>query len=101
MAARIYQRIKSTMQSGKRRVGQWTLEFEPSEAKHADPLMGWSGSGDMDQQVRLGFDSLEAARRYAERYGIAYSVLPDHARKPQLQAYADNFSVGPIVPAGD
>ena len=45
MAARIYQRIKNAMQSGRARVGTWTLEFEPAEAKKPDPLTGWAGSG--------------------------------------------------------
>lgn len=101
MPARIYQRFKSTMQSGKRRVGQWTLEFEPAEAKYADPLMGWSGSGDTDQQVTLTFPSLDEAKAYADRIGVAYHVVPMHERSLKLQTYADNFAVGPIVPAGE
>ena len=37
MAARIYQRPKNAMQSGKARTGDWVLEFEQSEARRADP----------------------------------------------------------------
>lgn len=95
-AARIYQRIKSTMQSGKARVGNWVLEFEPSEPRRADPLMGWSGSGDTETQVRLSFPTLEAAIDYAERQGIAFHVVPKAEPKLRLQAYADNFNTGPI-----
>ena len=101
MAARIYQRIKSTMQSGRRRVGQWTLEFEPAEAKRADPLMGWAGSGDTKEQVRLTFPTLDAASAYAEKHGIPATVTPLGERDVKLQAYADNFVVGPITPAGE
>jgi hypothetical protein len=100
MPARITQRIKNAMQSGRARVGDWTLEFEPAEAKKPDPLTGWAGSGDTREQVRLTFPSLEEAQAYAERYGIAATVVPGHDRSLKLQAYADNFSVGPIVPAG-
>ena len=39
MTARIYQRPKSAMQSGKARVDEWVLEFEQSEARRADPLL--------------------------------------------------------------
>ena len=53
MAARIYQRPKSAMQSGKARIDEWVLEFEQSEARRADPLMGWTGSGDTQVQVQL------------------------------------------------
>lgn len=101
MPARIYQRIKNAMQSGRAKVGTWTLEFEPAEAKKPDPLTGWAGSGDMNEQVRLTFPSLEAAQAYADRYGIAYHVVPGHDRSLKLQTYAENFAVGPIVPAGE
>ena len=101
MAARIYQRIKNAMQSGRARVGTWTLEFEPAEAKKPDPLTGWAGSGDTNEQVRLTFPSLEAARAYADQYGIAVSVMTGPERTLKLQTYAENFAVGPITPAGE
>ena len=101
MAARIYQRIKNAMQSGRARVGTWTLEFEPSEAKKPDPLTGWAGSGDTHEQVRLTFPSLEAAKAYADQYGIAVSVVAGPQRTLKLQTYAENFAVGPITPAGE
>ena len=82
MAARIYQRIKNAMQSGRARVGTWTLEFEPAEAKKPDPLTGWAGSGDTNEQVRLTFPSLEAARAYADQYGIAVSVVQQQSPGP-------------------
>ncbi|MGP1283182.1 MAG: ETC complex I subunit [Parasphingopyxis sp.] len=91
MAARIYQRMKNAMQSGRHRVGLWTLEFEPREAQRADPLMGWAGSSDTSRQVRLTFPTLAAAKAYADRQGIAYRVVPGPERKLRLQAYADNF----------
>ena len=62
MQARIYQRPKNAMQSGKALTDQWILEFAPSEAKKPDPLMGWAGSGDTREQVRLTFATCDAAR---------------------------------------
>lgn len=91
MAARIYQSPKNAMQSGKALTDQWVLEFEQSEARRADPLMGWTGSGDTQAQVRLTFADKDAAKAYAAKHGIAARV---HAPPPQalkLQAYADNF----------
>jgi hypothetical protein len=96
--ARIRQRIKSSMQSGRAAEGLWVLEFEPAEAKRADPLMGWAGSGDTREQVRLSFPTLDAAKAYAEKHGIAYHVTGGGSvRSPRLQAYADNFR-GPDLP---
>ncbi len=91
MSARIYQRPKNAMQSGKALLDQWVLEFEPSEAKKPDPLMGWAGSGDMNQQLQLRFTSVEEAKEYAARYGIPVEVHATPPRRLKIQAYADNF----------
>jgi hypothetical protein len=91
MTARIHQRPKSAMQSGKARVGQWLLDFEPAEAKRLDPLTGWAGSGDTAGQVRLAFDDLDAAVAYATARGIDYEVVRLGPNPLRLQAYADNF----------
>lgn len=90
-SARIYQRPKNAMQSGRARTQLWVLEYDPAEAKRPDPLTGWAGSGDTRDQLRLTFPTLEAAQGYAEREGIAYHVVPAPGRTLKLQAYADNF----------
>ena len=89
--ARIRQRMKNAMQSGRANEGAWILEYEPAEAKRPDPLTGWAGSGDTQGQLRLGFPTAEAAQAYAEREGLAYHIVPAPERKLKLQAYADNF----------
>ena len=91
MQARIFKRPKSPTQSGKALTDQWLLDFVPAEAKRPDPLMGWAGSGDTRQQVRLSFESKEAALTYAEKYGIDAIVHDPPPRRLKLQAYADNF----------
>jgi len=91
MKARIHQRPKSSMQSGKAKVGQWLLDYEPVEAKRLDPLTGWAGSGDVDRQVRLAFDDLDAAVAYATAHGMDYDIVRLGASSLKLQAYADNF----------
>ena len=91
MAARIYQRIKNAMQSGRARTDEWVLEFESDRAKRPDPLTGWSGGAATQEQVRLSFPSLEAAKGYAERAGIEHHIVPPAAPKMRLQSYADNF----------
>ena len=91
MAARIIQRQKNAMQSGKARVGEWLLEFESGRPKVADPLTGWAGGAETKEQVRLSFPTLEAAQAYAARHGIDAHVVPASQPKLKLQAYADNF----------
>ena len=91
MTAIIYQNPKSAMQSGKAKTETWILEFERSEAMKPDPLMGWAGSGDTQQQVKLKFPTKEAAKAYAEKYGITARVHATPKKSLKIQAYADNF----------
>lgn len=90
-AARIYQRTKNAMQSGRARAGEWVLEYEPTEAKRPDPLTGWAGSGDTLGQVSLVFPSLDAARAYADGEGLTTTVVPAAEKKLRIRTYAENF----------
>ena len=94
MAARIYQPAKTAMQSGRGRTRVWILEHEPSAPRDIDPLMGWTSSSDMSQQIKLRFDSKEDAIAYAERNGIDYIVNEPADRKMIKKSYADNFKYG-------
>ncbi len=93
MAARIYKPAKTAMQSGTAKTKEWVLEFEPEQPREVEPLMGWTSSGDMRQQVRLQFDSAEEAVTYCERHGIAYRVIePPKASARRTISYSDNFA---------
>ncbi|WP_019961745.1 ETC complex I subunit [Woodsholea maritima] len=92
MFAKIYRPSKNAMQSGKARTKSWVLEFEPSQAKRPDPLMGWTTSSDMNRQVHLSFESQEEAVAYAKRHGIAFHVRPDHQVERKAKIYSDNFA---------
>lgn len=89
--ARITQKSKNAMQSGRYGTGGWQLEFERRDAQRADPLMGWAGSRDTQTQVTLSFPTLEAAQAYADKHGLTYHVVPAAPRVLKLQSYADNF----------
>ncbi|KQZ61414.1 ETC complex I subunit [Sphingopyxis sp. Root1497] len=91
MKARIFQKPKNAMQSGRAGTQRWVLEFAPAEARKADPLMGWAGSGDTQRQLKLGFASRDEAVAYATREGIDAEVIATPARTLKIQAYADNF----------
>jgi hypothetical protein len=90
-AARIFQRSRNAMQSGNARSQEWVLQFESHRPHVPDPLTGWSGGGDTQAQVTIGFPTMEAARAYADKYGIAYHLVPPAERRLKLQSYADNF----------
>ncbi|WP_425100264.1 ETC complex I subunit [Tropicibacter sp. S64] len=95
MRARIYQPSKTAMSSGQGKTRVWLLEFAPASARAVDPLMGWTSSNDTQSQVRLRFDSREAAEAYAKENGIDAQVFEPNKRRPNVRprGYAENFAV--------
>jgi ETC complex I subunit conserved region len=92
MTARIFKPAKNAMQSGTAKTKEWQLDYEPEQPRAIEPLMGWTSSGDMKQQLSIRFDTREDAVAYCEREGIPYQVIEpkEPARRPA--AYADNFA---------
>ncbi|TAG29544.1 MAG: ETC complex I subunit [Rhodobacterales bacterium] len=94
MRARIYQPARTAMQSGTAKTQGWVLEFAPASEREVDPLMGWTSSSDTQTQVRLRFDSREAALAYAAEKGIEADVVEPKPRKPLIRprGYGENFA---------
>ena len=89
--ARIYRPGRTATQSGVAKAKLWILEFEPAAPRQIDPLMGWTGSGDMRAQVRLSFANKEEAVAYAERNGLTYQIEEPAPATRKLISYSDNF----------
>lgn len=94
MRARIYQPAKTAMSSGTAKTKHWVLEFAQASAREIDPLMGWTSSDDTQSQVKLRFETKDAALEYARDNGIEASVQEPNKRKPNIRArgYAENFA---------
>ena len=92
MTARIYKPAKTAMQSGHAKTKEWVLDYEPELPREIEPLMGWTASGDMCQQVRLRFETPQEAVAYCERHGIAYQVMEAKAPTRRAISYSDNFA---------
>ncbi|UWR33137.1 ETC complex I subunit [Sulfitobacter sp. W027] len=96
MRARIFQPARTAMSSGTAKTRIWLLEFSPAEARSVDPLMGWTSSDDTQSQVRLQFDTREAAEEYARDHGIDAQVQLPNKRRPNIRVggYGENFATG-------
>jgi|SRR6516225_2277012 hypothetical protein len=92
MTARIYRPAKSAMQSGTATSREWQLDYEPEQPRVIEPLMGWTSSSDMKQQVTLRFDTKDEAIAYCERHGIGYQLLDPKEPVRRRAAYSDNFA---------
>ena len=98
MLARIYQPAKSAMQSGKARTKRWVLEFEPESPREIEPLMGWTSSSDMRQQIVLDFDTSEEAVAYARANNIPFQLFEPQRPAPKAKSYSDNFRFDRKIP---
>lgn len=98
MTAKIYRPAKTAMQSGKAKTHLWVLEFDPETARKIDPVMGYTSSADMRQQVKLTFDSQEQAEAYAVREGIEYRVIQPKEATRKAVSYSDNFRFSRMQP---
>jgi hypothetical protein len=92
MTARIYKPARTAMQSGQANTKEWMLDYEPEQPRVVEPLMGWTSSSDMKQEVRLQFDTKEEAVAYCEREGISYQVFESKLPVRARISYADNFA---------
>ena len=91
MSAKIYRPAKTAMQSGKAKTHRWVLEYDQETPRTIDPIMGYTSSSDMKQQIKLSFETKEEAITYAERNSIAFRVIEPHEPKRRRMAYSDNF----------
>ena len=83
MTARIYKPARTAMQSGTAKSKEWVLDYEPEQPRTVEPLMGWTSSADMKQEVHLVFDTAEEAVAYCERHRHSLSgVRIKAARAP-------------------
>jgi hypothetical protein len=100
MRARIYQPARTAMSSGTAKTKHWVLDYMQADARSIDPLMGWTSSADTQSQVRLRFDTKEAAMDYAKAHGIDAIVTDPHKRKANVRprGYAENFAVDRRTP---
>ena len=94
MAARIYRPARTAMSSGTANTKSWVLEYVSDTTRQVDPLMGWTSSGDTQAQVRMSFDSKQAALDYAEAKGIEAVVTEPKVRRPVIRpgGYSENFA---------
>ena len=92
MKVKIYQPVKTAMQSGVANTKRWLLEVEKENARFIEPLMGWTGTTTTRDQTALRFRTKEDAIAYAQKHGIEFEVEEPHERILNRRAYADNFA---------
>ena len=76
----------------------WRIALE-TEGKWANPLMGWTSTGDHRETVmrQLQFPTKESAMAFADKMGLEYEVIekdpPPKNRPKRFPGYGANFDV--------
>lgn len=87
----IYKPAKTAMQSGKKNTKEWVVEIENPGSRYIDNLMGWTGSKDTSQQIKLKFPSMEDAIRYVKNNYSDFEIKIPNSPVIIPKNYADNF----------
>ena len=90
--AKAYKNTTSSTQSGKKRTDYWVLEPLCPKNHVKDDLMGWSGGGDIKNQIKLKFSSINDLERYAKKNKISLEIIQPKEKKIIIKSYADNFT---------
>jgi len=102
MKARIFKPARTAMQqSGQENNHPWVIEFAREAQLFIEPLMGWTGTTDNTQQLRLRYATKEEAIEYAQRNGLEYEVKEPRARTVKPKSYAANFAFNRVSDATD
>lgn len=89
---RIFQPVKTTMQSGLRKACGWVLAFEQTTPPLPSPPMGWISGKDMNRELSLEFPSLLKAIEYAKLHGLSYTIHSPSKIEIRPKNYGDNFT---------
>ena len=86
----IFKPAKSAMQSGVLN-RKWRIRFGTDETKYKYHLMGWNGSGDMNQELKLSFETKDQAIAFAKEKNWEYSIVEPEVKKVRKKSYSENF----------
>ncbi|WP_323732425.1 NADH dehydrogenase ubiquinone Fe-S protein 4 [Candidatus Bandiella euplotis] len=92
MTVKIYENYKLPTQSANICSNIWVIEFIPQEVRFQEQVMGWTGATDMSTtQVKLRFQSKEAAIKFACDRKLEYRVQEKKKKECVVQSYTDNY----------
>lgn len=87
----IYKPTRTSMQSGVAKTREWLLECENKGEGYIYPITGWNSQEHTYAQIKLWFDSLEQAEKYAKKKKLSYEIIQPTLYAPKPKSYKDNF----------
>ncbi len=87
----IFQPPKSAMQSGLLNTKKWCLTNCEMNESFINSRFCWLGSSNPERQIRLFFDTLDSAERFAKKNKYKYEIQKTNKRHIIKKSYAKNF----------
>jgi hypothetical protein len=92
MKVKIFRPAKSAMQSGKKGKKWLLLPIDETNAQSINPLLGWVSVGNSLSQLRLEFQSKEAAVEFAKSRNFEFEIEEPKIASVKQKSYAGNFT---------
>jgi hypothetical protein len=91
MQVRIYKSFKNPMQSGNHK-NRWILESnQRDQDRFVEPIMGRTSSKNMMNEIRIEFENIDEAVKFAVKNNYVYEIIEPKEIKIIKKSYASNF----------
>ncbi len=87
----IFKPSKSAMQSGLSNTKRWCLRNNEIDKTYMSSRFCWTGSSNPERQIKIFFDNLDNAIKFAEKNNYDYDIVKPNKRKIVKKSYAENF----------
>ena len=87
----IFQPAKSAMQSGIGKSEKWCLSNSVANETFINSVFCWTGSSNPESDIKIFFDDLDSAIRFAKSKKIDFEVINTPRRKVIKKSYSSNF----------
>ena len=87
----IFKPSKSAMQSGLYKPDKWCLLSSDINEFFKSAKFGWNGSTNPEKKIKLYFETLDEATRFAIKNNYNFQVIEPLKRKILKKSYAQNF----------
>ena len=87
----IFQPAKSSMQSGLNNTNKWCLSNCEMNESYISSKFCWNGSSNPEKRVKLFFNTLEEAKKFAQKKNFIFEIIIPGKRKILKKSYSQNF----------
>ena len=87
----LYKPAKSAMQSGISNTKKWCLKSKEVSQTYINSKFCWTGSSNSQKQIKLFFNTKDAAIKFANQNNYIFEVVEPKKRKFLKKSYAANF----------